>query len=197
MTSFANRRKRQSRQQRSLQLSSARSAVFNLLLLDRLAAGDWLRLLPGEPAMLAGSRSWFVPKAAERDGMVGRLAELDVHPSGPWWGRGAPVAMDECAERERRVLADDECALLLAGLERAGLDQGRRALRALARELTAEWGPAGELVLNVTLERGVFATSLLRELGECVDLSRSAARSTSASASPGCRAGCDCRADAR
>jgi tRNA pseudouridine13 synthase len=158
---------RLTRTRRSLLLSSARSALFNAVLAERVGDGTWQRLLPGDVAVLAGSRSWFPvgdPLPADLDV---RLASGDLHPSGPLWGRGNLPSGGEVAEMEERVVRDH--GILAEGLEAAGLKQDRRALRAMAGELAWNWDTATTLRLACRLDAGVYMTSLLAALGEVED----------------------------
>lgn len=163
---FRQPKRRTSRQQRSLWLSAARSDVFNRVCAARVSAGSWQTLLPGEPAILAGSRSYFDTQTVSQDELTTRLQSFDIHPSAPWWGRGASAASQDCAAFESQVLAS--CSELCDGLERAGLSQERRALRAVANDLSHEWLDDSTLRLSFHLSPGVFATTLLRELGDCL-----------------------------
>lgn len=167
---FARPRKRCSRQQRSLWLSSARSALFNIVCAARVRSGTWQHLLAGEPAVLDGSRSFFSTaeeslEAEPRAALDARVRDFDIHPSAPWWGRGRTPAADACAVFEAEHLQPhlDLCE----ALERGGLDQERRALRARADALTHQWITDDALELRFSLSPGVFATTLIRELA-CV-----------------------------
>ncbi|MFK7996424.1 MAG: tRNA pseudouridine(13) synthase TruD [Granulosicoccus sp.] len=169
---FARPRKRCSRQQRSLWLSSARSALFNIVCAARVRDGSWQSLLEGEPAVLDGSRSFFSTSEDDvRDDGSGaaslesRIRDFDIHPSAPWWGRGRTAANDACAAFEAIHLEAN--ADLCDGLERAGLAQERRALRARPDNLEHSWLSDDALELRFSLSPGVFATTLLRELA-CV-----------------------------
>lgn len=163
---FARPKKRCSRVQRSLWLSSARSALFNVVCAERVRDGSWQRLLEGEPATLNGSRSFFLENNPQGSGadktLEARLAVFDIHPSAPWWGRGRTPAEGACAVLEARLLAPYQD--LCEGLERAGLDQERRALRTQAENLSHQWLGDDALELSFSLPPGVFATTLLREL---------------------------------
>lgn len=167
---FRQPRKRTSRQQRSLWLSAARSELFNRVVAARVQNDSWQQLLPGEPAALAGSRSFFDSETATAEDLAGRLASFDIHPSAPWWGRGRTLAKAECAEFEAPVLA--EHADLCAGLEKGGLPQERRALRAVAVDLQHLWLDEQTLQLSFHLSPGIFATTLLREFGMCSEPER-------------------------
>ena len=108
---FAGRRVR--RDQRSLLLSAARSELFNRVLAARLADGSWNRGLEGEVWMLAGSRSVFGPEPWSGT-LAQRLADFDIHPTGPLWGKGASRAEATARDCEERALqADDAQALEL------------------------------------------------------------------------------------
>lgn len=166
---FRQPRKRVSRKQRSLWISAARSALFNAVCKARVADGCWQQLLSGEPAMLDRSRSFFLAEHHSSDDamLCERLTQLDIHPSGPWWGRGATEATTACADYEQQVLANHK--ELCEGLERAGLKQERRALRATAENLSVQWLCNDSLALKFSLLPGVFATSLLNEFGNCCE----------------------------
>ena len=148
------------RSARGFLLSSARSALFNAVLAERVRRGDWDRLLPGEAVMLDGRRSFF--RAATIDAtLVQRCDAMDVHPSGPLWGRGTSPAEGEALAVEAAVTAGDPelCALL----EAQGLEHERRALRLPVRGL--QWSFEGaDLKLDFELGRGAFATAVLHEI---------------------------------
>lgn len=151
------------RRLRSLLLSTARSLLFNELLSARVAAGTWDRIMPGEVLMLDGSRSVFKSEAADAD-LARRLAEGDVHPTGPLWGRGEPASAGEARALEEGAVAAH--AGLVQGLARAGVDMARRALRLPVRELAWEFPDAHTLTLSFFLPAGAYATTVLRELIE-------------------------------
>lgn len=158
---FQGRRIRD-RNTRSLYLSAARSWLFNELLAQRVTAGNWNRALPGEALLLAGSNSFFV--AASIDAEIGqRLAKFDIHPSGPLWGRGSLASQDQVRLLEQSLAtAHPE---LCRGLEQAGLEQARRALRLVVPDLVAEPDMAtASLTLDFQLPPGSYATTVLREL---------------------------------
>lgn len=141
-------------------LSAARSYLFNELLARRIDAGDWDEPLPGELLILDGTASQFridTPDGELRE----RAARLDVHPSGALWGAGEPATMAEAAAHERAVAAAH--GELSAGLERAGVRMGRRALRVRLGEPLWQHDD-GALTLAFSLPRGAFATAVLREL---------------------------------
>ncbi len=160
---FRQPKKRVSRQQRSLYLSAARSALFNAVCDARVRAGCWHSILDGEPLVLDGSRSFFVPDTMD-DQLIKRFECKDVHTSGPWWGRGEPLSEGDCAALETMVLSDQRWQALCQALADNRLDQDRRALRAIPKNLHAQWLSDKECALEFALTPGVFATMLLHEL---------------------------------
>ena len=141
-------------------LSAARSFLFNELLAERIREGSWDRLLPGEVANLDGTASQFTLEASDAE-LEARAARLDLHPSGVLWGVGGSVAEGEARALESRLA--ERYPSLCAGLERAGVRLGRRALRLRLGEPQLTRGE-GELWLAFSLPRGAFATAVLREL---------------------------------
>jgi tRNA pseudouridine13 synthase len=145
---------------RSFALSAARSALFNAVLAERVRRGDWDRLLPGEPVMLDGRRSFFRATGIDA-ALVQRCESMDVHPSGPLWGRGASPAADAVLEIEAAIAAAEPglCALL----ESEGLGHERRPLRLPVRGL--QWTFEEDVLdLEFELPRGTFATAVLHEI---------------------------------
>ncbi|MFT4198298.1 MAG: tRNA pseudouridine(13) synthase TruD [Pseudoxanthomonas sp.] len=159
-------KKRVKREERSLLLSAARSELFNRVLAARIADGSWEHGLDGEVWMLAGSRSVFGPEPWS-PALAQRLADFDIHPSGPLWGAGELRSAGACAALERELLAQGDGPALCAGLERAGLKQERRALRQRAEGLAWRWLQDDALELSFALAPGSYATALLHELGDC------------------------------
>jgi len=167
---FGNPKKRTSRQQRSLWLSAARSALFNSVCAARVKNDNWHELLGGEPVVLDGSKSFFEADNSSPDELRRRLDAFDIHPSAPWWGRGRNPTKAECATFEEPLLANYHTVCL--ALEKAGLKQERRALRANAVDLSHEWLDESTLKIDFLLSPGVFATTLLNELCLCVEPER-------------------------
>lgn len=153
--------KRVDRQVRSMLLSAARSHLFNAVLAERVRAANWNQAMDGEIWNLSGSRSWFGPEPIS-ELLLSRLAAADIHPSGPLWGRGALPTADAALALEQTTLQD--CAALKSGLEREGLEQDRRALRLIPRQLRWQWLEQNTLQVEFELPPGSYATVVLREL---------------------------------
>ena len=161
---FAGQRVR--REQRSIYLSAARSEMFNAVLAARIGAGDWTGGREGEVWMLDGSQSVFGPEP-ESPALAERAARLDIHATGPLWGRGELRSTGAVRALELATLEpfDD----LRQGLESAGLKQERRALRVRVAALAWEWPAPDQLALRFELPPGAYATGLLAEFGDVRD----------------------------
>lgn len=146
---------------RSLYLSAARSYLFNQVLAERVSEAYWEQALPGDALQLDGRRAWFIEDPT--DTTIGdRIGALDIHPTGPLWGRGVLATQGAAASLEKACLAP--FADLCSGLERAGLEQDRRALRVRVGTLAWNWETDDRLVIQFELPAGSYATALLREL---------------------------------
>ena len=169
---FAGRRVR--KDQRSMLLSAARSALFNRVLAARVAQGNWDTALDGEVWMLDGSRSVFGPEPMN-EALAERLARFDIHPSAPLWGAGELRSSGAALALEQAALADEQALALRAGLEQAGLKQERRALRLRPALMQHAWLADDVLELSFALPPGCYATAVLHELGTVADATRDVA----------------------
>lgn len=142
-------------------LSAARSLLFNAVLAARVVDGSWNRLRDGDRANLDGRNSVFAVPAVD-DVLAQRATELDLHPTGPLWGRGEPGVTGEVAELEARIVAEfpQACAAILT----AGAEASRRPLRLAVRDLKFEWLEQGTACrVCFSLRAGSFATAVIRE----------------------------------
>ena len=153
--------KRVQRHEQGLLLSAARSYLFNRLLAERVLAGNWNQALDGEVWMLAGSHSIFGPEPLTPE-LSARLTSGDIVPTGPLWGVGELRSTGAVAALERDAAAsvDD----LVRGLVACGLRQERRALVLRPSDLVANWLEDSALELSFSLNKGLYATVLLREI---------------------------------
>lgn len=155
------------RNQRSFALSALRSELYNEILGRRVADGSWNQALPGEPLLLDGRGSWFIPEQID-DKILDRVERGEIHPSGALVGLpGKQPLSGPVAEVENAVQAGYPG--IEAVFQRYHLEADRRALRCLPRGLRWSWPEAGQLRLDFELVRGSFATSLLQELFEAED----------------------------
>jgi tRNA pseudouridine13 synthase len=148
------------REQRGFVLSAARSALFNAVLAARVADGCWERLLPGDLAILDGRGSIFAVPVPDAQ-LAARCGRLEIHPTGPMWGIGAPATQSQVRELETAVAAGlhEQAAVCTA----AGMRQERRSLRLSVHGLACE-AETDAVWLRFRLGRGCFATAVLREL---------------------------------
>ncbi len=162
---FAGQVKVRDRRQRGLLLSSARSFLFNECLSHRVTDHSWLTLAQGEPALLDGSESYFhAEDASENDPeLAARLDARDIHPTCPLPGIAKVGSDDSCHsfQAENAVLKDHSD--LLGGLVAAKLESARRATRCLPMNASFDCSE-GSVHLKFSLQRGQFATSVVREL---------------------------------
>jgi|FLOH01.1.fsa_nt_gi tRNA pseudouridine13 synthase len=175
---------------RGMLYSAARSYLFNQLLSQRLESRSWNTYLPGDVLNLNGTDRCFVlPDGAEWDQeLQQRLDQFDIHITGVLPGlidmKDKYVSRGESADIEEAVCKQYDT--LLEGLKRCGLQASRRAFRFLPSELKWQWidagdenenenenadknensntGGAQDLILDFSLPKGAYATSLLREL---------------------------------
>jgi tRNA pseudouridine13 synthase len=157
---FAGRR--MSRNQRSMALSAARAWLFNDILDDRVRAGTWNKILPGELANLDGSGSVFAVDEVTPE-LERRCIAQDIHPSATLWGTNAPRTTGDLALLEQRIAARH--ADLADGLNAAKVEASTRPLRLRVTDL--QWEIEKDVIwLQFHLVRGSFATAVLREIAD-------------------------------
>src|SRR3569623_1733348 len=147
--------------ERGMYLSALRSQLFNEVLACRCVIDTCSSPVCGDVMMLDGSRSFFVAETVD-EVLLRRVAEHDIHPSGPLWGRGElhsrhdVRAMEEYElasyDNDREVLADE------------GLEMERRPLRLVPQDLQWDLMTEAELQERFALSPGAYATVVMREL---------------------------------
>ncbi|MCE5360154.1 tRNA pseudouridine(13) synthase TruD [Candidatus Igneacidithiobacillus taiwanensis] len=158
---------------RALFWSSARAALFNLVLAERVRRGSWDRILPGEILQLAGSHSHFLASPEEWPQLQERLRAWDLHPTGPLPGRGGTLPLEEVATLEREVLAawpgtdgsPGNGTAWAEALARQGLEAARRALRCRPEHGSVRQVDDGRVEFAFSLPSGAYATVLLEAIG--------------------------------
>ena len=145
---------------RGMYLSALRAWLFNAVLSERVSNDSWNRLLPGDCAMLDGTRSVFSIHDVDAE-LAARAQAGDIHPTGPLVGTGKALVHDTAQAVEEAILADYKAWRV--GLAQAGLRGARRSLRATVRQLVWTWESETTLCLSFILDRGQFATSVVRE----------------------------------
>lgn len=165
-----NKRKSAVREQNSMELSAARSLIFNQILAARVQDGSWNTGLNGDVFNLNGSGSIFASEHMDET-LQARLASGDIHPTAVMWGAGNDKVAGDAAELENTVVQQDALlAALATGLEQREVKAQRRALRLPVEDLSWRWADEQDeeqtLVLSFTLTTGSFATSLLASVVE-------------------------------
>jgi tRNA pseudouridine13 synthase len=159
---FAGRGRRPGREQRGLLLSAVRAQLFNRVLQARVQDGNWNRAIEGDVMVLSGSQRQFMYDREDAT-LLPRLAELDIHPTGPLCGRRSRALETDSVAKSIEQLALSEWADWIDGLQRFGLDADRRALRLAVADMRWQW--EGEtLELRFGLVAGAYATSVMREI---------------------------------
>lgn len=148
------------RGRRGMLLSALRSHAFNTLLAERVRAGDWDAVAPGEVCQLAGSRSLFAHDGS--DDLAARAAAGDLHLALPLPGRGE--RLEDAAARARQDAAWAALAADIRHLESAGVELAYRAARVIPGDFSWEFCEDGSLSLAFTLATGSFATAVVAEL---------------------------------
>ncbi len=149
-----------SRTRRSFYFSALRSALFNAMLAERVDAGDWDRLAEDDACMLRGTRSVFTCSGTD-PAVATRVADGDVHPALPLWGKGHSVAGPAARRRVDVVAAADPAADFLV---RCGLTLAHRPTRVFADDFCWKFCDDGTLQLELSLPAGSYATTVLKEL---------------------------------
>jgi len=155
------------RNQKSIYLSAARSWLFNLVLAKRIEHANWNQALVGDVMLLAGTKasSFSVDNIDEQ--LSTRLNTMDIHTTGPLWGRGVLAVHSDALSLEQHVLA--EWQDWQQGLEKAGLSQERRALRLFPGDFNWQFLDDNQLELDFFLPAGCYATAVMRELAIITD----------------------------
>ncbi|MFO7639729.1 MAG: tRNA pseudouridine(13) synthase TruD [Candidatus Competibacteraceae bacterium] len=164
---LSGRERVRDRHQRGLYLSAARAELFNAVLARRVEMNTWNAALPGEVLMLAGSHSIFAVADVDET-LRQRVATGDLHPTGPLWGAGELLSGGPVRELEEEVAAT--LPIFHDGLATVGLTQERRALRLMMEDAMLEFPEPRTAVLNFTLPAGAYATTVLREWVETLQV---------------------------
>lgn len=151
----------QSRTLRRLSLSAVQSAVFNLVVAERVESGQIHCILPGDVVIRRnGTKPYLFPEGADPS---------DVIPAGPMPGPEMPAASAEALAVELRAM--ETLGLKSRDFERfSRLTSGaRRRMLEFPSEASVTPGSDGTLELTFCLPAGTYATTLLQDLAENVE----------------------------
>lgn len=146
------------------------SALFNQISARRLkAAGHIGRMMAGDLAVLHRNGACFLVDEKMLPEIQHRSENHEVSPSAPLFGSAIPLASLQPGEIESAVLDSENLTSesFRLGGKRTTAKGERRAIRAFAHDLSCQEAILdGELslVLEFWLSKGVYATSLVREL---------------------------------
>lgn len=124
-----------------LYFSAARSWLFNEVLAERVEAGNWQNVLPGEP------------------GLPGRT---ELTATGPMWGDGGTDAVSEQGEIERAVVSRYPEIESVFAVTR--MRPERRSLVMIPESMSWEWLDSERLLISFSLSPGQYATTLLGDV---------------------------------
>ena len=158
------------RNQKSIYLSAARSWLFNLVLSERIQQKCWNTALEGDVMLLAGTKASLFNSERVDTELTNRLESMDIHPTGPMWGRNQNATSAQCLALETRVL--ESWLPWQQGLEKTGLTQERRSLRLFPSNFNWQFIDEQQLELNFFLPAGSYATSVMRELAMITDVKK-------------------------
>ncbi|MBV1910219.1 MAG: tRNA pseudouridine(13) synthase TruD [Kangiellaceae bacterium] len=161
-------KKVKNRNMKGLLISSARSFIFNLQLAQRIEKRNWNTVIDGDCLMLNNSQSFYHLESNSTSEQQ-RLEQGDTHVSGWLAGKQVSQASDESLDIEQQVTT--KFADWISGLNRLNVDSSRRAYRVIPHYLLIKQSD-GEVVFRFALPKGCYATSLLRELIDYNDVSK-------------------------
>ncbi|MGL1902600.1 MAG: tRNA pseudouridine(13) synthase TruD [Fibrobacterales bacterium] len=150
-----------SKKLRGLYLSAARSLLFNAVLSKRIADNSWNSIIPGERCTFETSNAVFTTEVVDQE-INDRLKNWDIHPTGPLFGEESGNLHESVAQYEQEVLAS--YTPFTEGLLKQDMRADRRALRLKVSDLKFRVNEQEHIIIECTLVRGAFATSVLREL---------------------------------
>ncbi|WP_027707209.1 tRNA pseudouridine(13) synthase TruD [Zooshikella ganghwensis] len=157
---------RMSPNKRSILLSTARSVLFNKVLASRVADHSWNQYLSGDVLQFNDGNTIIKADAID-DAILKCFAAGELFATGPLWGEGELLTAHEVATMEKTIA--QSVSLFADGLVHAGLKQQRRSLVLLPKQLSWSWPSEDCLELNFFLAKGLFATTVIRELVEWGD----------------------------
>ncbi len=146
--------------QRGMAISAARSYLFNQLVSERVAKGNWLTAMAGD--FYVASEDYNPFKADANADIQSRIEAAEIAPTGLLAGRSGRGQSSHATELEHSCLQNYQA--WLQGLADLRLDADRRSLRLMPMDYQWQWLPDSVLELRFTLLRGAYATSVLREL---------------------------------
>ena len=145
---------------RRMAISAYQALLFNRVLADRIRDGLFATAVPGDLMKKLATGGLFVSQDPAVDSP--RVARFEIAATGPLFGHRMMEPAQDALARERKVLEAEGLTLASFAPLKGDADGTRRALR-LPLQLSVE--PEGDaLCLSFALEKGSFATVVLREV---------------------------------
>ena len=154
------------REQRSLYFSVLRSYLFNLVLSKRIQQENWDKIVLGELAQLTGSKSVFLVDSENLEAAQTRCDEFDISPTAPLMGAGNMLPLELAANLESSALVEQKAIVDFLHKEAT---MARRALRVKPENISCR-KDSDDLILKFTLPAGSYATILLSNLVNTIDI---------------------------
>lgn len=152
---------------RNLLVSAFQSAIFNELLQERMMVGTFNHVQVGDVVANSKTKSMEVVREDNLEAYEQLCSEQVVSPTGPMWGPGMMEAEGDTAEREAEAL--QKTGVTMQHFEDSEYDtrSSRRPYRIEVENArysagSDEHGPF--VRLQFQLQRGCFATTVLREI---------------------------------
>jgi tRNA pseudouridine13 synthase len=154
------------KKKRGMYLSAARSYIYNQIIHERISRNIFDELKAGDVLMLAGTQSVFIADNVD-DELQKRYQDKDIDITAPMWGAGELMTTLDSATFEQEIA--DKYPEYCQGLPKFGLKQERRRIRLCIEkpDLSVE---GDTVIVRFTLPAGSYATTVMRELLEYVDL---------------------------
>jgi len=156
------------------QVNAYQSLLFNRVTALRLSTcistpGGWGRIMEGDLPVLHRNGASFPAGREELDTLQDRAEQGEISPSAPLFGYRVPLSKGLPGQWERKLLFEEDLSLEMfrLGGKRRSPKGERRPVREFAHGLRWERWDDGEtpcLTLWFELRRGVYATSLVREI---------------------------------
>ena len=159
LAGMAKGRRRVSRTQRGMYVSSGRSYLFNQILKERVRQENWNKAIAGDVMSLDGSRSVFTEQNIDQT-IIDRVEQHDIHPAAVLWGRGDIKTSLDAGEIEEKIISD--YPVIKKALEKTDVEISYRSMRTLVPDLIWKLQNS-ELLLSFSLPSGAYATSLMSE----------------------------------
>lgn len=173
LSDAGSKKRRKPRKPKGIILSSARSFLFNKVLAARVNSNTWCDALLGDVLMsdvLLGNVTVLGDAQTQLAQVQKPLKDL---PTAPLWGRGRSQTSQDALMVENAAL--EPLIHWANALEHLGLNQERRSLCSLPRELAWSFDNKDErssLRLIFSLPPGEYATGVLREICDCYEPNR-------------------------